>query len=96
MPGAPKILQGDLGMKNDPSGRARRARFFAEWVVDKENPLTARVMANRIWQHVFGVGIVATGSDLEGLALCPHTLNYLTGLLLNFPTQAELKELHGP
>ena len=32
-------------------------------MVDAENPLTARVMANRIWQHVFGAGLVVTGGD---------------------------------
>jgi len=47
---------------NKASGRARRAEF-AEWMVDAENPLTARVMANRIWQHVFGAGLVVTGGD---------------------------------
>ena len=61
-PAAPKILSGDLGIDNTASGRARRAEF-AEWMVGKKNPLTARVMANRIWQHVFGAGLVVTGGD---------------------------------
>ena len=61
-PAAPKILSGDLGVDNTASGRARRAEF-AEWMVGKKNPLTARVMANRIWQHVFGAGLVVTGGD---------------------------------
>ena len=61
-PAAPKILSGELGVDNKASGRARRAEF-AEWMVDAKNPLTARVMANRIWQHVFGAGLVVTGGD---------------------------------
>ena len=61
-PAAPKILSGDLGVDNTASGRARRAEF-AEWMVGQKNPLTARVMANRIWQHVFGAGLVVTGGD---------------------------------
>lgn len=61
-PAAPKILSGDLGVDNTASGRARRAEF-AEWMVGEKNPLTARVMANRIWQHVFGAGLVVTGGD---------------------------------
>ena len=61
-PAAPKILSGDLGVDNTASGRARRAEF-AEWMVGKKNPLTARVMANRIWQHIFGAGLVVTGGD---------------------------------
>ena len=62
LPGAPRILEGGLEVGNDASGHTRRARF-ADWVVDPENPLTARVMANRIWQHVFGAGLVVTGGD---------------------------------
>ncbi|MCE9525149.1 MAG: DUF1553 domain-containing protein, partial [Planctomycetales bacterium] len=36
---------------------------LANWLVKAENPLPARVMANRLWQHHFGTGIVATPSD---------------------------------
>jgi hypothetical protein len=36
---------------------------LARWIASPENPLTARVMVNRIWQHHFGTGIVATPSD---------------------------------
>lgn len=36
---------------------------LAKWIASKDNPLTARVMVNRIWQHHFGTGIVATPSD---------------------------------
>ncbi|MBI3682262.1 MAG: DUF1553 domain-containing protein [Acidobacteria bacterium] len=36
---------------------------LANWIASPENPLTARVMVNRIWQHHFGAGIVATPSD---------------------------------
>ena len=71
LPGAPRILEGGLEVGNDASGHTRRARF-ADWVVDPENPLTARVMANRIWQHVFGAGLVVTGGDF-GRAGAPPT-----------------------
>jgi hypothetical protein len=36
---------------------------LAKWIASPENPLTARVMVNRIWQYHFGTGIVATPSD---------------------------------
>jgi hypothetical protein len=42
---------------------AGRRAVLAEWIASAENPLTARVMANRIWQHHFGEGIIRTPSD---------------------------------
>ncbi|HEU0120833.1 MAG TPA: DUF1549 and DUF1553 domain-containing protein [Bryobacteraceae bacterium] len=44
---------------------------LAEWVVDAENPLTARVMANRLWYWNFGRGIVATPNDFGKMGLRP-------------------------
>ncbi|MFN7923675.1 MAG: DUF1549 and DUF1553 domain-containing protein [Bryobacteraceae bacterium] len=40
-----------------------RRMTLAKWIASPENPLTARVMVNRIWQHHFGRGIVETSSD---------------------------------
>ncbi|MFT5466898.1 MAG: hypothetical protein ACI8UO_001999 [Verrucomicrobiales bacterium] len=42
-----------------PEGQSGRLEL-ADWIVSSENPLTARVMANRIWQHLFGEGLVST------------------------------------
>ena len=45
------------------AGTTGRRTALAGWIVAPENPLTARVMVNRIWQHHFGRGIVATPND---------------------------------
>ncbi|HEX6926756.1 MAG TPA: DUF1553 domain-containing protein [Longimicrobiaceae bacterium] len=56
-PGIPAALAGDV--EADPVDRLE----FARWLVSKENPLTARVIVNRIWARLFGTGIVPTLSD---------------------------------
>ncbi len=63
-------------IKPDSSGR----RQLAEWMTDRNNPLTARVMVNRIWQHVFGTGIVQTPEDFGASGhrpTHPELLDYL-------------------
>ena len=41
----------------------QRRLTLANWIADPKNPLTARVLVNRIWQHHFGVGLVSTPND---------------------------------
>jgi hypothetical protein len=48
-----------------------RRRALAEWLASDQNPLTARVMANRIWHHHFGRGIVATPSNFGATGTPP-------------------------
>jgi len=49
-----------------------RRRGFAEWVTSPDNPLTPRVMVNRIWQHHFGEGIVRTPSNFGKMGEQPQ------------------------
>ncbi|MEO1999440.1 MAG: PSD1 and planctomycete cytochrome C domain-containing protein, partial [Planctomycetaceae bacterium] len=67
--GFPEILGGQ-DLPDDDKGSGRLA--LAGWIADAANPLTARVMVNRIWHHHFGRGLVATTSDF-GLRGTPPT-----------------------
>jgi hypothetical protein len=64
-PGFPVCLGGDRGPAKIPfaGGSSGRRTALAEWIASAENPLTARVMVNRLWQSHFGNGIVRTASD---------------------------------
>ena len=72
-----QILNGrKLSDKENGSGRLQ----LAEWLTDPKNPLTARVMANRIWHYHFGRGLVRTTSDFGirgGRPTHPELLDFL-------------------
>jgi len=68
---------------------------LAKWVTDSENPLTDRVVVNRIWQQHFGVGIVSTPSDFGlggSLPSHPELLDWLATELKN--RKQSLKAIH--
>ena len=53
-----------LGGQKLPAGEKGSGRLhLAHWIADPKNPLTARVMVNRIWLHHFGEGLVSSASD---------------------------------
>ena len=57
---------------SEASPEQHRRVALAEWIASRDNPLTARVIVNRLWQFHFGKGLVATPSDL-GKAGVPPT-----------------------
>ncbi len=70
-PGTPASIAPRVGLEPSAPESKRRAAL-AQWISDQRNPLSARVLVNRIWQYHFGKGIVATPSDF-GLQGSPPT-----------------------
>jgi len=69
-PNALEVLDSDLKLTSKTPEQQRRVAL-AGWIASKDNPLTARVMVNRIWQHHFGEGLVGTPSDLGKMGFKP-------------------------
>jgi hypothetical protein len=95
--GAPDLERWQTARPADTKSSLRR-RALAEWLTDLDNGagnLTARVIVNRLWQHHFGVGLVATPNDfgLQGARPThPELLEYLAGQLIAHGWR--LKPLH--
>jgi hypothetical protein len=72
-----------------------RRTAFANWVTSPENPLFARVMVNRVWQHHFGTGIVATPDNLGMSGAKPSHPELLDYLAAEFvASKWSVKSLH--
>jgi hypothetical protein len=83
-------MGGGPTISSQTSGRLE----LAKWITDPKNPLTARVMANRIWQHLFGQGLVKSVDNFGTTGdkpTHPELLDYLA-LRLEFANQWSIKK----
>jgi hypothetical protein len=99
-PGFPGVLSTDREPKPAqitplrPNSTGRRVAL-ARWIADKDNPLTARVLINRLWQYHFGRGLVGTPSDFGVRGERPTQPELLDWLATEFTANGwSIKHMH--
>ena len=93
-PGALSLIGHPLTLKPEATEQERRLAL-AGWIADPANPLTARVIVNRLWHYHFGTGLVDTPSDFGingSRPTHPELLDWLAGELIR--SGWRLKHIH--
>ncbi|MEJ7606737.1 MAG: DUF1553 domain-containing protein [Bryobacteraceae bacterium] len=97
-PGFLTVANNDRLPAEQPPAHQRtsgRRRALAEWLVAPENPLTSRVIVNRIWHHHFGRGIVPTLDNFGKMGENPSHPELLDWLALKFVNEGwSFKRMH--
>ena len=95
-PALPAIFAVDKNLFDPASAPPNQRRaILAKWLVSTQNPLTARVLVNRVWAWHFGQGIVRTASDFGAQGEAPTHPDLLDWLARDFIDHGwDLKRLH--
>lgn len=80
-PAVPRVIQGNFEV---PKEAASRRTALAKWLSNPDNPLTARVMVNRIWQFRMGQGLIRTPNDFGVMGDKPESRLLLDWLAAEF------------
>jgi hypothetical protein len=94
-PGALSTISVEFPLAKPTATTSGRRAALAEWVVSKDNPLTARVAVNRVWQQHFGRGLVASSADLGSTGDRPTHPELLDWLAMELVERKwSLKHIH--